>query len=148
MGEADFMPFVFTRLGIEEQFHKVQMKPGKPIWFGKSSGCIVFGLPGNPVSVQVACRIFIEPFLRKCFGLSPIACLRLPLLEEKTKKTKFDEFFPCSFSTAETTGLVINRFNGSGDITATLSSDGVGLHAASKGDLIKGEVIDFFPWKF
>jgi molybdopterin molybdotransferase len=148
MGDADFLPSVFDTLGIAQVFHKVQVKPGKPIWFGKSSKSTVFGLPGNPVSVQVACRIFVEPYLRACFGLPPIARIKLPLLEPKRKKTKFDEFFPCTLSTTDFTGLAINQYNGSGDIAATLSSHGIGLHEATKGDLQGGEIIEFWPWNF
>src|SRR6185437_6534905 len=91
MGDADFVPDVLKETGVEKRFHKVQIKPGKPIWFGNYGTTVVFALPGNPLSCQVAFKVFIEPYLRASFGLSPLKVLRLPIRESKKKKTKFDE---------------------------------------------------------
>ena len=55
MGDADFVPEILASEGVEKLFHKVMVKPGKPLWFGRlPSGGVAFGLPGNPVSSQVA----------------------------------------------------------------------------------------------
>ncbi|MCU0353779.1 MAG: molybdopterin molybdotransferase MoeA, partial [Cytophagales bacterium] len=55
-GDADYVPEVLQSLGVRQVFHRVRIKPGGPLWFGVTAGGkAVFGLPGNPVSVQVAC---------------------------------------------------------------------------------------------
>ena len=80
-GKVDLVPRVLAELGVREVFHKVQIKPGQPLWFGVaergvsdavSAGgggpCYVFGLPGNPVSSMVCCELFAKTALRKLRG--------------------------------------------------------------------------------
>ena len=66
-GVMDLVPGVLAQLGVQEIFHKVKMKPGKPIWFGVSENegrrTLVFGLPGNPVSALVGMVLFVKPAL-------------------------------------------------------------------------------------
>ncbi len=69
-GVLDLVPQVLQDLGVEQVFHKVQIKPGKPLWFGVAgkSGeadkadqpTLVFGLPGNPVSSFVCFELFVR----------------------------------------------------------------------------------------
>ena len=71
-GVMDLVPGVLDQLGVQQVFHKVRMKPGKPLWFGsrvfKGQRTLVFGLPGNPVSTLVAFEIFVKPALRVLSG--------------------------------------------------------------------------------
>ena len=64
-GRADHLPGLLRELHVEEIFHEVQQRPGKPLWFGaRAGGPVVFGLPGNPVSTFItACR-YVRPWLR------------------------------------------------------------------------------------
>jgi molybdopterin molybdotransferase len=66
-GKLDLVPGVLTELGVTPHFHKVALKPGKPIFFGtkkQSEGAtLVFGLPGNPVSSFVGFELFVRPAL-------------------------------------------------------------------------------------
>ncbi|HEO65976.1 MAG TPA: molybdopterin molybdenumtransferase MoeA, partial [Spirochaetes bacterium] len=81
MGDADFVPDVLASFGVKKLFHKVKIKPGKPLWFGETETGVVFGVPGNPVSCQVVYKIFIEPYIRKVMGLGDMRRLKLPLAE-------------------------------------------------------------------
>jgi molybdopterin molybdotransferase len=58
--------------GVEQVFHKVSLKPGKPLWFGIKQESdrtkLVFGLPGNPVSSLVCFELFVRPALRALAG--------------------------------------------------------------------------------
>ncbi len=71
-GVKDLVPGVLAELGVMQHFHKVRMKPGKPLWFGtREAGgrtTLVFGLPGNPVSTYVAFVLFVAPALRALAG--------------------------------------------------------------------------------
>jgi molybdopterin molybdotransferase len=67
-GERDLVPGVLGELGIEAIFHKVAMKPGKPVFFGVRGTKLVFGLPGNPVSSMVCFELFVRPALRRLQG--------------------------------------------------------------------------------
>jgi molybdopterin molybdotransferase len=72
-GDLDLVPGIFARSGIEKIFHKVRLKPGKPVWFGRleraeSSPTLVFGLPGNPASSLVCFELFVRPAMRILAG--------------------------------------------------------------------------------
>jgi molybdopterin molybdotransferase len=66
-GKLDLVPGVLAELGVAPHFHKVAMKPGKPVFFGTKSApgseTLVFGLPGNPVSAFVGFELFVRPAL-------------------------------------------------------------------------------------
>lgn len=67
--------------GVEILFHKVAIRPGKPLLFGRHAGGLVFGLPGNPVSTFVTGLMLMAPALR-VLGRRPehrTWYLRLPL---------------------------------------------------------------------
>jgi molybdopterin molybdotransferase len=64
-GKKDFLPEVLQALGVQEVFHRVNQRPGKPLWFGVREGVQVFGLPGNPVSTQVTLRDYVIPSLHQ-----------------------------------------------------------------------------------
>ena len=51
VGDYDFVLQASKNCEVEQLFHKVKQRPGKPLYFGKKDNKIVFGLPGNPSSV-------------------------------------------------------------------------------------------------
>lgn len=71
-GVLDLVPGVLASLGVEQVFHKVDLKPGKPIWFGAladpAGEKLVFGLPGNPVSSLVCFELFVRPAIARLAG--------------------------------------------------------------------------------
>lgn len=68
-GKLDLVPGVLAELGVTAHFHKVEMKPGKPVLFGTRDSKLVFGLPGNPVSSLVCFELFVRPALRRLKNL-------------------------------------------------------------------------------
>jgi molybdopterin molybdotransferase len=61
-GKADFLPEILCQLGVEQVFHEVRQRPGKPFWFGqRPGGAVVFALPGNPVSTFVNFYRYVRP---------------------------------------------------------------------------------------
>jgi molybdopterin molybdotransferase len=144
-GDADHVPAVLSRLGVKNIFHKVAIKPGKPIWFGKSeAGSIVFALPGNPLSCLVTCKIFVERFLSYSFGLGESPKLKLPLNGERFKKGDLDEFFPVRISGSPSRCEVV-PFNGSGDITAAIYANALAIHPCTRSNLSHGTIVDAYP---
>jgi molybdopterin molybdotransferase len=75
-GVLDLVPSVLRDAGVEEKFHKVNLKPGKPLWFGVRGGTLVFGLPGNPVSSLVGFELFVRPAIAQMLGGSPVGLPR------------------------------------------------------------------------
>ena len=145
-GDADYVPQTLKSLAVKEIFHKVAIRPGRPLWFGAlPNGGVVFALPGNPFSCHVTFELFVRLYLLACFGLEQKPKLQLPLLSEKTKKVKLDEFFPVSFS-ANPLGLNPLPFKSSGDIKASLFADGLALHPSDSEILGKGSLVTYLPF--
>lgn len=67
-GQKDLVPGVLEDLGVQACFHKVLMKPGKPVFFGVRERTLVFGLPGNPVSSLACFELFVRPALCRLLG--------------------------------------------------------------------------------
>lgn len=142
-GDADYVPEVLNALSVNKLFHKVAIKPGKPIWCGKKQdGAMVFALPGNPFSCFVTFKIFIEAYLKNTSGLPQNANKLLPLNNPRMQKTKFDEFFPVVIDD-ENKCLKSVDINGSGDIRMGLQANGLALHPAAMGNVTKGENLWF-----
>ncbi len=79
VGERDFVKPALTALGVEADFWKVAIKPGKPFLFGQAPpGALVFGLPGNPVSGFVTFLVFVRPALRRLLGAAQVAPVSWP----------------------------------------------------------------------
>lgn len=72
VGEKDFTRDAFASLGVQLDFWRVAMRPGKPLAFGRKDGALVFNLPGNPVSAMVTFELFVRPALRALQGLPPL----------------------------------------------------------------------------
>jgi molybdopterin molybdotransferase len=79
-GRFDFVPAALASLGASELFHKVAIRPGKPVLAARfDHGPLVIGLPGNPIAVAVGYRFFVAPVVRAMAGLPPERPLRARL---------------------------------------------------------------------
>jgi molybdopterin molybdotransferase len=102
-GKLDLVPGVLTELGVAPHFHKVTMKPGKPVFFGSKNTVagrsLVFGLPGNPVSAYVSFELFVRPVLDVLRG-RPAAepkFAHATLAEEYSYSTDRPTYHPAKF---------------------------------------------------
>jgi molybdopterin molybdotransferase len=78
VGPHDLVRSALSRLGVEEVFWRVAVRPGKPIAFGVRQRTLVFGLPGNPVSSLVGCELFVRPAVLALQGAAEPGPLYLP----------------------------------------------------------------------
>lgn len=147
-GDADYVPEVLTSLGVQLLFHKIAIRPGKPLWCGKlPNGGLVFALPGNPFSCMVTFQLFIKPYLLACFGLPQQPFLQLPLAISKAKNVGLDEFFPAQIQAAPIS-ITPLHFKTSGDVKATLFADGIALHPASALALEANTIVNYLPFNY
>ena len=65
VGDYDFVIRAAEANAIEQIFHKIKQKPGKPLYFGKKDSKSIFGLPGNPASVLSCFYEYVRPSLGK-----------------------------------------------------------------------------------
>ena len=68
MGERDLLPAALRELGAEILFHKLNLKPGKPMLAAVLGRTVILGLPGNPQSAYLNARIFLPVVLARLEG--------------------------------------------------------------------------------
>ena len=76
VGDADYISETIEKLGTLA-FWRLNLKPGKPMAFGKIGNCWIFGLPGNPVSTIVTALLLVRPALATLAGTVADAPLRI-----------------------------------------------------------------------
>ncbi|HXG79657.1 MAG TPA: gephyrin-like molybdotransferase Glp [Methyloceanibacter sp.] len=76
VGERDLVARALRQEGLEVDFWKIAMRPGKPSFFGRLGHQRVLGVPGNPVSAYVTALVFLVPMLDRMLG-RPESALRL-----------------------------------------------------------------------
>ncbi|MCA0941026.1 molybdopterin molybdotransferase MoeA [Salipiger pacificus] len=76
VGDHDLVARVAEGMGLERAFHKVAMRPGKPLMSGRFGEAMMVGLPGNPVSAMVCGHVFLAPVIRAMLGLDAAAAPR------------------------------------------------------------------------
>lgn len=72
VGDYDLMRIAFDANQVEEQFYKINQKPGKPIYFGIKGKKVIFGLPGNPAACFINFQIYVMAALRRISGKSSL----------------------------------------------------------------------------
>lgn len=141
-GQADFVPSVMEELGVLMLFHKVAIKPGKPVWCGQLGRTMIFALPGNPFSCLVTFKLFVEFFINAGMqGIEP-SDENLSLGFERIKKTGLHEFFPVVIKNGFLNQVDIN---GSGDVRLGFEANALAMHTAEKNILAKGSLVPFLP---
>jgi molybdopterin molybdotransferase len=103
-GKLDLVPGVLEDLHVQARFHKVRLKPGKPVLFGTHEKGLVFGLPGNPVSALVCFELFVRPALRRLAGHADAgpATVRAVLAEDFPYRTDRPTYHPAILRDGET----------------------------------------------
>ncbi len=72
VGDHDLVKRVLTDIGLEIDFWKIALRPGKPLIFGRMDQALMLGLPGNPVSAMVCGLLFLVPMIRAMLGIRPV----------------------------------------------------------------------------
>jgi molybdopterin molybdotransferase len=68
VGDRDLVKTALARKGMELDFWRIAMRPGRPLIHGRLGSMLVLGLPGNPVSAIVGGVVFLMPLLRTLCG--------------------------------------------------------------------------------
>jgi molybdopterin molybdotransferase len=149
MGKYDLVPKVLLELGVEEVFHKIAQRPGKPMWFGIGpQGQAVFGLPGNPVSTLVCLIRYVIPAIAAAMGTKRDPPERLALAEPVLVQPPLTYFLPVTIS-ADDWGrpwAMPRPPNGSGDFSSLAGTDGFVELPPGPNTYPKGFVSSVYRW--
>ena len=149
MGRYDHVPNTLRDLGVEEVFHRVAQRPGKPMWFGVAGkGQAVFGLPGNPVSALVCLVRYVVPGLLAAIGAQPLPVEAVPLGAPHQVRPPLSFFLPVQLERSPTLGLVAmpKPTRGSGDFISLLGTDGFVELPPGPADYPVGYLAPFYRW--
>ena len=121
MGEKDYLPAVLKQLGANVLFHKIRLKPGKPMLVALLGDRVILGLPGNPQSAYLNALLFLPLVLARLEGTSERDPWRRGHLVEAVKNSGDRPLLlPCSLDGNRLTPL---RSKGSGDLIALAKAD-------------------------
>ncbi|UEM23483.1 molybdopterin molybdotransferase MoeA [Skermanella mucosa] len=111
-GEYDLVRGVLGDRGMDLDFYKIAMRPGKPLMFGRLGDVPVLGLPGNPVSSQVCAILFLRPALHRLLGLpAEEESRRTAMLGRPVKQNdQREDYLRASLSIGPDGELVANPF--------------------------------------
>jgi molybdopterin molybdotransferase len=144
-GVLDLVPRVLESLEIKQFFHKVNLKPGKPLWFGvKQHGnrkSLVFGLPGNPVSSLVCFELFVRPAIQKMRGLEPtgLARRKARLAFDHQQRGDRPTYWPAAICEDEVKPLA---WKGSGDLRTLADANCLAFFVAGERRYRAGEEVE------
>lgn len=68
VGDYDFVARALAELKVETLFHKINQKPGKPLFAGKLKEKLIFALPGNPAAALTCFYVYVLPTLKVLSG--------------------------------------------------------------------------------
>lgn len=149
MGKYDFVPAVLEDLGVNLVFHRIEQRPGRPMWFGVSDeDKLVFALPGNPVSTLVCLTRYVLPALRQALGLKPVNHRMVTLGEDVEFSANLTYFLPVKLSLSNKgLGTALPRpTNTSGDFLSLADTDGFIQLPKGQSHFKKGTASTFFQW--
>jgi len=127
-GTHDLVHGLLSELGVEEVFHGIALKPGKPTYFGEApaSGSLVFGLPGNPASCYTVFDLLVRPLIEGR-AASASGGLGEPLLAGASFRSNWRaQAIPARLEVSSDAGLVarLTEFGPSGNPFGMLPADG------------------------
>ncbi len=149
MGKFDLVPKVLGQLGVQQVFHHIAQRPGKPMWFGVGpQGQSVFGLPGNPVSTLVCLIRYVIPAMAEAMGTRRTPPERLALAAPVTFQHPLTYFLPVIIEHDDWGRPWANPRppNGSGDFLSLAGTDGFVELPPGPNTFPKGFVTSVYRW--
>lgn len=133
VGDYDVVHTALAAVGVETDFWKVKIRPGKPLAVGRWQHALTLGLPGNPVSAQVTATLFLLPLLRTLQGDTRAVprFVKRTLTKDLSQSPGRRGFFRCVVDGDEAT---LHPRQGSGSVISMAHANAlVTLHEDSTG---------------
>ncbi|HMA16593.1 MAG TPA: molybdopterin molybdotransferase MoeA, partial [Kiloniellaceae bacterium] len=146
VGEHDLVQTALGRQGMELDFWKIAMRPGKPLMFGRLGETPLLGLPGNPVSAVVCSVLFARPALNALLGLDAPAHPLEPMmlgadLPENDRRQDYLRATVAANGDGRRTATPYGRQDSS-MLALLASADGLIVRAPHAPAAVKGAVVE------
>ncbi len=147
MGALDLVPEILSNAGVKTHFHRVAIKPAKPILFGTTDTCLVFGLPGNPVSSLIGFLVFVAPTLANLQGkkVEPGHWPTARLGVETRTSPRLTEFRPHTLARDNRGAYRLDpvEYNGSGHLASLLSAEAMAVLPEGVSKVPRGALVSY-----
>jgi molybdopterin molybdotransferase len=110
VGDHDLVHGVLTGLGMDLDFWKIAMRPGKPLMFGRLGKTRCIGLPGNPVASLICAHIFLKPLLAKLGGRPYSPDIRTGVLDTAMAANDLRQDFVRAIARETPDGLIVTPY--------------------------------------
>jgi molybdopterin molybdotransferase len=153
-GDADYTRKMMTRLG-EVLFWKIDMRPGRPMAFGRitsgNESALLFGLPGNPVATMVSFYFFAREALYRLMGANPPDVLTVRVtssqsLRKKPGRTEYQRGI-LSVDAQGRQSVRITGSQGSGILSSMSEANCMVILQHEQGDVDAGDSVDVIPFQ-
>ena len=147
VGDYDLVPQALSELGSQTIFHRLSIKPGKPVLAARFDRSWVIGLPGNPLSALVGWRLFARPLGETLAG-APRALEEPPesavLAEPARNSGNRTIFAPAQLQPDHSISKInILPWKGSHDVVALARTNALAILEAG-AELAVGDLVDYF----
>ena len=139
MGDGDMIPAIAQKMDFEVLFHKIAIRPGKPIFLAQKNNIIWLGLPGNPISTAVGWHFFAKPLLGRLLGLPEASYVKLTLKNDVIKPSGLRCFYRAEVR--KPFAWVSSR-QGSAHFAASLTSQAYVILPETTGRIPAGTPVD------
>ena len=143
VGDFDFLPAIYERLGAEVLFNKVAMRPGSVTTVAVANGRYLFGLSGNPSACFTGFELFVRPALLKMMGAEKLYLpqTKAVLGEDFTKANPFTRFIRASYDGETVSPAGFNKSNAvssiaRGNALIVLPGGSRGFHRSDTVDVL------------
>ncbi|ADE53361.1 molybdenum cofactor synthesis domain protein [Coraliomargarita akajimensis DSM 45221] len=144
MGKKDYIPQVLNELGLQNHFHGITQKPGKPMGFWSNQDTAVFALPGNPLSTLVSLHRYVIPALLHASGAQASAPAQLILTAPQKTRDDITTYLPVIVGPD---GPAAAPAQNSGDFVSILQTQGfIELPPAQERSHPTGTSVHYYPW--
>jgi molybdopterin molybdotransferase len=149
VGDHDLVQSVLGKQGLEIDFWKIAMRPGKPLMFGHIGATMMLGLPGNPVSTLVCAMVFVQPVLRRMIGLGDgaLPTVKARLAAPLPKNDRRQDYLRATAERDAQGALVVKSFEkqDSSMMAPLAKADCLILRPPHAAPSAAGETVDVLP---
>ncbi len=149
VGDHDLVADILRAEGVALGFHKVALRPGKPLMAGRRGAVAYLGLPGNPVSAIVCGQLFLLPMIRRLLGLEDVLppVLSAALQEDLPANGPRAHYMRARFEEA-TEGRRVTPFDrqDSSLLTVLAEANCLLLRPPSDGPVAAGQPVPILPF--